>query len=62
MRARSYNFVGRQVDGYNAPKCLLTAKTAEAIKEVQKVLNDMGFSLKVYDCYRPQKAVNHFAL
>ncbi|WP_028894177.1 M15 family metallopeptidase [Syntrophorhabdus aromaticivorans] len=55
-----HNFIGERVNGYDAPKCLLTKKAAEALKEVQKDLNNMGFSLKVYDCYRPQRAVNHF--
>lgn len=58
--ASSYNFVGQKIEGYNAPKCLLTQPTAEALKKVQAELNTKSLSLKVYDCYRPQKSVNHF--
>jgi zinc D-Ala-D-Ala dipeptidase len=54
------NFVGRPVDGYLAPKCILTRQAAEAIKKVQEELKPFGLGLKVYDAYRPQRAVNHF--
>lgn len=55
-----YNFVGEQIDGYEAPKCLLTQKAAAALAEVQKELQQRSLSLRIYDCYRPQRAVNHF--
>ncbi len=58
--AGHHNFVGERVDGYHAPKCLLTAEAAEALRRVQSDLKDFSFSLKIYDCYRPQRAVNHF--
>jgi D-alanyl-D-alanine dipeptidase len=54
------NFVGEKIDGYHAAKCLLTAKAAEALKRVQADLKPFGLGLKIYDCYRPQRAVNHF--
>ena len=54
------NFVGEKIDGYRAAKCLLTARAAEALKRVQAELKPFGLGLKVYDCYRPQRAVNHF--
>ncbi|MDO8527083.1 MAG: M15 family metallopeptidase [Deltaproteobacteria bacterium] len=56
-----HNFIGRQIKGYRAPKCLLTKESAEALTEVQKELKQKSLSLKIYDCYRPQKAVNDFA-
>ncbi len=56
----AHNFVGAKVDGYRAPKCLLTRHAAEALHGVQKDLQPFGLSLKIYDCYRPQSAVNHF--
>jgi D-alanyl-D-alanine dipeptidase len=56
----SHNFVGKRIDGYNAPKCLLTREAAAALAKVQKELEASSLSLKVYDCYRPQRAVNHF--
>ena len=55
-----YNFVGEPIDGYKAPKCLLTRKAASALAKVQADLEKLSFSLKIYDCYRPQRAVNHF--
>ncbi len=55
-----HNFVGARVDGYNAPRCILTRQAAEALRGVQKDIEQFGLSLKVYDCYRPQQAVNHF--
>lgn len=55
-----HNFVGERVDGYLAPKCYLTKETAQALMNVQKELEPFSLSLKIYDCYRPQRAVNHF--
>ncbi|MEB3309977.1 MAG: M15 family metallopeptidase [Snowella sp.] len=57
-----YNFIGRRIDGYNAPKCLLTPQAATALKRVQAELVPQGYSLKIYDCYRPQQAVDLFVL
>ena len=54
------NFVGSRIDGYDAPKCLLTRETALALKNVQKELAADQQSLKIFDCYRPQRAVDHF--
>lgn len=56
----SHNFVGTRIDGYEANKCILTKKAAQALKRVQKDILPLGLSLKVYDCYRPQTAVDHF--
>ena len=55
-----HNFLGEHVDGYNAPKCLLTKDAAEALAKVQKDLIPYSLTLKIYDCYRPQRAVDHF--
>ena len=55
-----HNFVGEKVEGYIAPKCILTREAAEALVGVQKDLSQFSLSLKIYDCYRPQRAVNHF--
>ena len=56
----SYNFVGKPINGYSAPVCLLTKKAAYALKLVEDKLLPMGLTLKVYDCYRPQRAVDNF--
>jgi zinc D-Ala-D-Ala dipeptidase len=58
--ATAHNFVGRPVPGYNAPRCLLTRPAVEALKCAADGLRPRGYSLKVYDCYRPQRAVNAF--
>ncbi len=54
------NFIGDRIDGYAAPRCVLTKEAADALKKVQGDLKPFGLGLKVYDAYRPQRAVNHF--
>lgn len=54
------NFVGARVDGYEKARCLMTRPAAEELVKVQAELKDVGLGLKVYDAYRPQRAVNHF--
>ncbi|WGD37707.1 M15 family metallopeptidase [Lysinibacter sp. HNR] len=55
-----YNFMGHASEGYEVPACVLTIEAAQALKKVQANLADEGLGLKVYDCYRPQRAVNEF--
>ncbi|GGO96884.1 M15 family metallopeptidase [Wenjunlia tyrosinilytica] len=55
-----HNFVGRRVVGYRQPMCILTRPAAEALRGAQRVLLRKGYTLKVYDCFRPQRAVNDF--
>ncbi|MCB1670990.1 MAG: M15 family metallopeptidase [Gammaproteobacteria bacterium] len=54
------NFMGRPVKGYLAPACLLSEPAAQALITAQQQALGLGYSLKVYDCYRPQQAVNDF--
>lgn len=54
------NFLGRPVDGYEGERLILTRAAAQALAGVQESLRPMGFSLLVYDGYRPQRAVDHF--
>ena len=56
----SHNFVGERIDGYQASRCILTREAAEALKGVQDDLKPFGLGLKVYDAYRPQRAVDRF--
>ncbi len=56
----AHNFVGEPVDGYRQPLCILTRPAAEALHKAQTKLLRKGYTLKVYDCYRPQRAVDHF--
>jgi len=58
--AGSDNFVGTPVDGYLAPKCLLLKPAAEALARVERDLHAQHQRLKLFDCYRPARAVQHF--
>ena len=54
------NFVGKPVDAYKNSVVIMTRQAAEALKRVQEDVKKDGYSLVVYDAYRPQQAVNHF--
>jgi D-alanyl-D-alanine dipeptidase len=56
----TYNFIGERIDGYEEPLAFLTREAAEALKEVSDDLREKGYRLKIYDAYRPQKAVTDF--
>ncbi len=58
--AGAHNFTGRPVAGYQAPKCLLLAPVALALARVQAGLRGQGLGLRVFDCYRPVRAVQDF--
>lgn len=59
--AGSENFTGRALPGYDAAECVLRADAAHALKRIQAALMPSGLSLKVYDCYRPDRAVRAMA-
>jgi D-alanyl-D-alanine dipeptidase len=54
------NFVGHPLAGYDAAECWLTKDAARALADVQRALVKDGLGLKVFDCYRPQRAVDEF--
>jgi zinc D-Ala-D-Ala dipeptidase len=54
------NFMGMQVDGYCSNNLLLTIDAANALSKAQDLFRLDGYSIVVYDGYRPQRAVNHF--
>lgn len=56
----TYNFVGERIDGYEMPCALMTIEAAKALKAVSDDVMKMGYRLKIYDAYRPQKGVDHF--
>ena len=56
----SFNFVGERIDGYELPLAFITKKTAIALKNVSEQIRKQGLRFKIYDAYRPQKAVDHF--
>jgi D-alanyl-D-alanine dipeptidase len=58
--AGSDNFVGKPVDGYRAPKCFLQRQAAVALARVEHELRAQHLRLKIWDCYRPARAVANF--
>ena len=58
--ASNDNFTGGVVNGYESPKCLLTQEAALSLKNIQNILIKSGYSLKIYDAYRPQRSVDYF--
>jgi zinc D-Ala-D-Ala dipeptidase len=58
--ATPHNFVGSPINGYLEPLCILTRPAALALHQVQVAARARGYTLKVYDCYRPQRAVDEF--
>ena len=53
--------MGRRVEGYNYKNgCVLQKQAADALVEVQREAIGMKYTVKVYDCYRPQRAVDDF--
>ncbi|RKN51114.1 M15 family metallopeptidase [Micromonospora endolithica] len=58
--ATAHNFVGRPVAGYAEPLCLLTRPAAAALRRAQDAALARDRGLKVYDCYRPRRAVEDF--
>lgn len=56
----SFNFVGERIDGYEHPSALLTYEATRALKNASDEALRHGFRLKIFDAYRPQKAVDHF--
>ena len=56
----TYNFVGERIDGYEEPCALLTKEAARALKAASDDCVRRGYRLKIYDAYRPQRAVAHF--
>lgn len=57
---RADNFLGEPVDGYEARKVIATEPAARALDGVQEELALFGLGLRIFDAYRPQRAVEHF--
>ena len=56
----TFNFIGDRIEGYESPCALLTIPAAAALKKVCLEAMARGLRLKIYDAYRPQRAVDHF--
>ena len=54
------NFIGKPIDGYKKSVVIVTKQAALALKKVQAEVKQDGYSLVIYDAYRPQEAVNNF--
>jgi D-alanyl-D-alanine dipeptidase len=59
--AGTFNFTGQIVPGYERAQCIARERVAKALAHAQTRLVAEGFALKVYDCYRPLRAVRAFA-
>lgn len=57
----SDNFVGHPIDGYQQEVAILTREAALALKKVSDSLQRCSLGLKIYDAYRPARAVRSFA-
>lgn len=56
----SYNFVGKRIDGYAAPQAILSEPAARALCKAAAAAESKGYTLKIFDAYRPQAAVDNF--
>ncbi|MGB0934984.1 MAG: M15 family metallopeptidase [Alphaproteobacteria bacterium] len=54
--AMPHNLVGRVIDGYGSKRCVTTIGVANGLKAVQAEVNALGYTLKVYETYRPLRA------
>jgi D-alanyl-D-alanine dipeptidase len=54
------NFIGRGIDGYESPLVIMTREAAECCVGAADILRRQGCWIKVYDAYRPQRAVDDF--
>ncbi len=58
----TYNFIGDRINGYEVPVAIMTKESARALRAVSDDMNVYGYRLKVFDAYRPARAVKHFVL
>ena len=52
--------MGERIPGYEAERAIGTLELALALKDVQRELAYANLELKIFDAYRPQRAVDHF--
>ena len=56
----TYNFLGRRVAGYEQPVALMTREAACALRVASDTFVARGYRIKLFDTYRPQRAVDDF--
>ncbi|MCD8322704.1 MAG: M15 family metallopeptidase [Oscillospiraceae bacterium] len=54
------NFIGRPIAGYERPLVVASRQVAEGCVRAANLLRPQGYILKVYDAFRPQRAVDDF--
>ncbi len=54
------NFIGTVVDGYEQAQAFLSAPATAALADVAAELRQHHLRIKIFDAYRPQRAVEHF--
>ena len=55
-----YNFIGKKINGYHSNVLILTQPTVTQLLKAQEEFIEDGYTLVVYDGYRPQKSVQYF--
>lgn len=58
--ATTYNFIGDRIEGYEVPSAMLTIEAARALRRANEDLMSRGYRIKIFDAYRPQRAVDMF--
>ena len=58
--ASDHNFIGTVIDGYEEAAALLCGPAALALKEAEQEFRELGYLLKIWDAFRPGRAVAHF--
>lgn len=58
--ASAHNFVGEVISGYDEPIAIMTKEAASALMGANNDLKEQGYTVKIFDAYRPQSAVDHF--
>ena len=56
----SFNFTGEKIDGYDEECLFFSKEGASMLCRVSEQAKEMGYRLKIYDAYRPMRAIKHF--
>ena len=56
----TFNFIGERINGYEEPVAIITKEAAAQLKKVNEIFMSEGYRIKVFDAFRPTRAVEHF--
>ncbi|MCQ2166437.1 MAG: M15 family metallopeptidase [Bacteroidales bacterium] len=56
----AFNFIGERIPGYEQPVAIMTRSSCDSLKAVADELREKGLTIKIFDAYRPQCAVDFF--